>query len=239
MSTQQMSLFDLIAAFAEPGCPVCRLVRQDVQRFLGTLLTEHVSDVSMHRAFRAGRGLCNNHAWQLAKFGGALLNIAVYYRGALKEVLRALEGAPAAEARSRLARLVGGAAGAPLADRLEPGGPCVACRARADAEALYLRTLAEHMGDERLATAYAGSDGLCLPHFRRALRLAGPPEGEALVAAQRRVWAALLAELDTFKEMHDYRHTGERMGAEGDSWLRAIRSLAGEEGVFGSDPGVA
>jgi len=77
---------------------------------------------------------------------------------------------------------------------------------------------------------------LCLPHFRMALRhTTNPADHRALVDVQRAVWEKLLDELDAFKEMHDHRHTGERMGGEGDSWLRALKGLAGEEGIFGID----
>jgi hypothetical protein len=235
--TTPLSLFDLVEAFGKPGCPVCRLTRKDVEGYLHSLLFEGFRFPENHERFRAGRGLCNAHAWQMAdSFKGALLNIGVYYRGAVKNAIQALEAPPAAAARSGLARLLGG--GEPssaVAASLEPTGPCVACEIRVTSEKLYTRTIGEHITDRRLADAYRASNGVCLPHFRTALRYARGAGERELVAIQRGIWEALIAELDEFKEMHDHRHTGEWMGEEGDSWLRALRSLAGEMGMFGVD----
>ncbi len=237
MSTP-LSLFDLVEVFPKPGCPVCRMTRKDVDQYLHSLLFEGFRFPENHERFRAGRGLCNSHAWQLAdSFRGAILNIGVFYRGAVNSLLKDLEKAPGAAARSGLSRLLGGSAEptSAKADRLEPTGPCVACEIRVTSEKLYTRTLGEHISDQRLADAYRASDGVCLPHFRTALRYAQGANEQQLIAIQRGIWEHLIADLDEFKEMHDHRHTGEWMGEEGDSWLRALRSMAGESGMFGVD----
>ncbi len=241
MSTP-LSLFDLVEAFGQPGCPVCRLIEKDVDIYLHTLLFEGYRFPENHEKFRAGRGLCGPHAWYMAKhYRGALVNMAAYYRGAIAQVARLLEDAPPAQGeRGGFSRLLKGAgsgpgAGAALADRLEPDGPCLACLIADSSEERNTRTLGEFISDSRLADAYRASEGLCLPHFRMALRRAKrPADSGTLAALQRGVWEALLAELDQFREMHDHRHTGEWMGEEGDSWLRAIRSMAGGAGKPGS-----
>lgn len=237
-----LSMFELIEAFKKPGCPVCRETRKDVEQYLYSMLFEGYKFPETHEKFRAGRGLCNSHAWQMAEsFKGALLNIGQYYRGTIANLLRDLDVvSPAASARSGLSRLLGGSGNpsSALADRLEPTGPCVACLIRVTSEQMLTRTVGEQAGDQRLVDAYRGSDGLCLPHFRAALRHASPANQRVLVNLQREVWEALLADLDQFKEMHDHRHTGEWMAEEGDSWLRALRSMAGAQGMFGVDDSV-
>jgi len=237
MSTP-LSLFELAEAFKKPGCPICRLMRRDVEKYIHSLLFEGYKFPESHERFQASRGLCNTHAWQMAEgFKGALLNIGTYYAGALRQLLRDLDApGPAGAARSGLSRLLGGGAGgsgSALADRLEPGEPCVACTIHQTSEQIYTRTLGEHIADARLAGPYRASEGVCLPHFRMALRQASPAGQRELVAIQRGIWEALLADLDLFREMHDHRHTGEFMAEEGDSWLRALRGMAGEEGMFG------
>jgi len=236
-----LSLFDLAEAFAKPGCPVCRLTKGNVEHYVYNLLFEGIIHPENHEAFRAGRGLCNAHAWLLTDFKGALLNTGIYYRGTISDLLKALDSPAASVARSGnaarrgLSRLVGG--GKPssaLAARLEPIGPCVACKVRATSEELYTRTIGEQINDRRLAEPYRTSEGVCLPHFRMALRhTQNAADERALVEIQRGIWEALIKELDEFKEMHDHRHTGEYMGEEGDSWLRALRAMAGEQGMFG------
>ncbi|GAB4571675.1 MAG: hypothetical protein Kow0077_09000 [Anaerolineae bacterium] len=245
-----LSMIDLVEAFRKPGCPVCRITKKDVESFLHSMLFEGYKFPETHERFRAGRGLCNAHAWQLSEsFRGALLNIGLYYRGALKALLADLEsagrpgaGQAASAARSGLGRLFGGGGGSadqapssPLADALEAPKPCMACEIRATSEALYTRTIGEHISNERLAEAYRASDGVCVPHLRMVLRAATPADQRAIIAIQRGIWEALLADLDQFVEMHDHHHTGEFMGAEGDSWLRVLRSMAGEQGMFGVD----
>ncbi len=70
--------------------------------------------------------------------------------------------------------------------------------------------------------------GLCLPHLRLALQASGPAAGyQALLAAQREAWSALMAELDEFIRKNDYRFQHEPMGDERDSWLRALDALLG------------
>ncbi len=237
-----LSMIDLVESFRKPGCPVCRITKKDVESFLHSMLFEGYKFPETHERFRAGRGLCNAHAWQMAEsFRGALLNIGLYYRGALNALLRDLDGAgqPAAAARSGLSRFLsgggGGAPSSPLADALEAPQSCVACEIRATSEALYTRTIGEHISNPKLAEAYRASQGVCLPHLRMALRAATPADQRAILVIQRGIWEALLKDLDQFVEMHDHRHTGEYMGVEGDSWLRVLRGMAGEDGMFGVD----
>jgi hypothetical protein len=50
---------------------------------------------------------------------------------------------------------------------------------------------------------------------------------------QREIWQRLQAELHEFMRKSDYHNMDEKMGAEGDSWQRAIARVGGEKGVFG------
>jgi hypothetical protein len=42
---------------------------------------------------------------------------------------------------------------------------------------------------------------------------------------------SLLEELSEFIRKHGYRFTGESMGEEGTSWIRAIEMVAGRQGI--------
>ncbi len=84
---------------------------------------------------------------------------------------------------------------------------------------------------------FDASSGLCLPHFRQVLHQASDTtRADLLISIQRAIWSTLKAELEEFIAKNDYRRSSEKIGREGDSWLRAIESLAGKEGVFGNDP---
>jgi hypothetical protein len=235
--TQPLSYLDLIETFPRPGCAVCNLVLRDADRFLDGLLYESVNLPETHQAFRAARGLCNTHSWQLLRYTGYSLGISILYRAVLDEVLTLLD--QASDPQPGLARLWGGGAAADaskLADHLEPSAPCLACKVMGDAEQRYLKMLGQHL-DQPLEAAYRASDGLCLPHFRQALRQTRAPEQfRSLIALQRAIWSKLKADLEEFADKTDYRRAHEPMGAERDSWQRAVGRMAGEKGVFSVNP---
>ncbi len=236
-----VTYFDLIDAFPEPGCAVCRLLQRNAARSLDSLLYEYVTDPDTQQAFRKRRGLCNEHSWQMLRHTGNALGIATLIGASLDEVLHVLTQTPlGVDPQSGLGRLL--SAGSKhnlsgLADQLEPTGACLICSQLSDAEGQYIHVFCQSLDDEALARAFAASDGLCLPHLRQALRcVPDAKRGEKLLTMQVEKWQELRAQLQEFREKNDYRRSGEPMGVEGDSWRRAIRRLAGEEGVFGLDP---
>lgn len=219
--------YDLLEAFPQDGCAVCRLLLRDVDRYLDGLLYEYVNEADTHAAFRSGRGLCNTHSWQLRRYRGGALGSAILCGAALDEVLRTLERPGPRTGR----RLLGNSgAGAALADALGPQAPCPACQKQTEAAARYSLMIATD--DARLLGAYRDSQGLCLPHFRAVLRQANGREAvHKLVDIQREIWQRLYAEVQTFITRQDYRYSAEQAGEEGDSWLRVIATLAGEQGL--------
>jgi hypothetical protein len=109
MGTQlPIDYYALIEAFGQPGCAICTLLLRSADRFLDSLLYEQVNESQTQRAIRARRGLCNEHAWQLTRYVGNALGIAILYRAAVDEVLSILERtAPKGPTQSGLARLLG------------------------------------------------------------------------------------------------------------------------------------
>lgn len=227
--------YDLVEGFRErTGCAVCNLVERDVARFLDSHLYEYVNTRETHALFRASRGLCAIHSAQLSDYGASVLGIAILHAGVLDEVLNIVAGGQATAGRS-WARLRGSktAAGQALADKLEAIGPCMACEALERAQGMHIETLTAYLGEDELQTAYRESQGLCLPHFGLALRVAKLPILETLVEIQTGHWQRLKAELDTFSDKYDINHADEAMGSEGDSWRRATRLVGGEGSIFG------
>jgi hypothetical protein len=244
--TTPLAYYDLIETFATPGCAVCNLVLRDVDQFLDSLLYEYVNKRDTHRTFRASRGLCNEHSWQLLRYSGSSLGIAILSRAVVDELLKTLENVPTTPAStSGLARLRGNqkatranratrANAASLADRLDPTEPCPACTARANAEQQFLQTLSTYIGDDKMDAAYRDSAGLCLPHFQALLRHPNAsPHLEHIVSIQRSIWSRLMSDLEEFADKNRHERMHEAMGPEADSWQRAIASIAGQKGVFG------
>jgi hypothetical protein len=83
-------------------------------------------------------------------------------------------------------------------------------------------------GEDNLLAEYEASDGLCLPHFRRALALVRKEATyDALMRVQRAVWQRLVDQLAESIRKNDYRNLDEAWGEEAGSWLRGIAALVG------------
>ena len=226
-----LTYYDLMDELEKPGCPICRLLVRSVKKVLDTLLYEYVTEPEMHQLFRSSRGLCNVHGWQLAQMGN-VMSIAVLYQGVIDEVLRQLPAAPPAQSRAR--RLFGKAGNDQLPAALEPKLPCPACQKRDEYESRYVAVFSAHLTDAKLLAAYRRSDGLCIDHFKQVIRHS--PDAAAaqpFIALQAQIWQQLLHELAEFERKYDHSNAAETIGSEGDSWLRAIRQLTGDKGVFG------
>ena len=222
--TTPFGYYDLLETFPQPGCAVCRLLQRDVERFLDTLLYEHPIDRITQSNFRASRGLCHEHTWQLPRYNNALA-VAILYDAVLDEVMRI--GTQSPERPSGLARLRGTINA--LANALAPQQPCPACVVRDDAGIRYLQIIGEYVGEERFGGAFRQSDGFCLPHFRGALRFAPDSESARILASvQNANWSKLKGELELFLHRMD-AHYQERMGDEATSWLRTLARIAGEK----------
>lgn len=235
-SMASFAYYDLREALAQTGCAVCRLLERDGEKFLDALLYEYSADAQTHKAFRAARGLCNHHGWDLTHHVGSALQIAVLYRASLDETLKQFDrGVSPADLLARLVKRFRGeaeAAALQFAEALEPTRPCLACEYHNKAQQAYLHTLAEHLNDSALEKAYQDSDGLCLPHTQMLLRLINDANIlQKVITQQRRSWQKVFDQLTLFMDHYRAENADQMMGDEGDSWKRAVAILAGSEGL--------
>ncbi|MCL4247521.1 MAG: hypothetical protein KJ065_05185 [Anaerolineae bacterium] len=231
------SYYDLLDAFTLSGCPVCRLLSLDAQRFLDSLLYENTMDIGIQQGMRASRGLCNTHAWQLLEYKGNAAGIAVLSEAVLDELISLLrsDGSPAASARS-LRGLISKRDGTQTAAALDARQGCLCCGLLDRTEANYLQTIADHFAEGPMQEAFRVSEGLCLPHFRQFVPLLRDPALlRTAIEAQANIWQHLKDELEQYLRQSGARATDEPMGAEGDSWQRAILAIAGDRRLFGMD----
>jgi hypothetical protein len=229
-----LAYHDLGEKFIEPGCAICNLLRRDVNHYIDTLLYEFTLDLDVNKAFRAARGLCNEHGNQLLAHKGSSLSVAILYQAIVGDLLKIIEQEAEEPATQPVfARLMKADAGNALSAWLGPSRSCMACDMLDEAEKRYVQALSEHIGDESLRAKFEQSEGLCLGHFRQTLRQTRSQAAyQSLLSIQRSIWVRLRAELDEFIAKNDYQRT-DPMGAEGDSWSRAARRIAGEKGIFG------
>lgn len=237
------SYYDILDACQEPGCPICRLGQRAAKRHLDGVIFDSVNDVQLRETLRQSLGYCHAHAWQLPDAGeSAPLGIAIIHRDILNSVRQRLadaDFAPDRSARARLRSLVEAInldalpTGTAPDRYLRPTAVCPACERRAEVERLAFVALAEALEepDEAMLDALRRSDGLCVPHLRRALStLRTEAAFRSLVDLTRAQLSALIDSLDEYIRKRDHRFREEAISAaEGDSWRRALGRAAGEE----------
>ncbi len=229
--------YNLRDAFAEEGCPICRLCSQAVDRYLSHLLYESVNDPGVRWDIRRSQGFCKEHAWQLQRKGD-VLGIAIIHQDVIAAISRILrrEGgyklclSPTYWLRKVLPGAVSEAA-RQLAKGLAPTGVCPACRQRTEVELAYLETLLQHYTDPELQALWRTSGGLCWPHLQRALPLVRDEAPlRLLIEMELPHFEKLCDELSEFIRRHDYRFGSKGFGSESDSWIRAIAKISGWHG---------
>jgi hypothetical protein len=119
--------------------------------------------------------------------------------------------------------------GRAIADAIEPSEPCPACRYASETEQRMVTACAAGLAYKRSREAYQAHDmGLCLPHFRAALRrIAQQPLVSTLVdmqVAHLRRSRAYLAEVI---RKGDYRYRDEARGEEYQAPARSVEQAAG------------
>jgi hypothetical protein len=224
-------MYDVLRdALGEPGCAICRIAREAVQRYLDGLLYEDVTDVDLRARLRASHGFCREHAIQAAAVRDAL-GLSIIYQdilSSLKKDMQSAAGTPGAGSGSFLRRR-NDSGGEGVARRLASHRACPACVARDEMTDAGLNAFIANVTDAAINTLFCASDGLCLPHLRRALAMTNDAgRMAALVEGQSAAIDRTTAELAEFIRKHDWRFNKEPVGAEGLAWQRAMSMVVGE-----------
>lgn len=228
MAPTQMS-FDLIDAFAEPGCPVCRLTLTAISRYIATVDYELANDPEYREIILPAWGFCSTHAHQWLR-EGHLLGVALVYSHVLHDVRPIID---AAGSRTPWRSL------RPKSDdRLRPAERCRICTHRDEVERAIVATLGDGFTRRQIDfdAAFAQSDGLCLSHLRLALGMLSDAAvsaklRQATVAHQER----LSVHLREIVRKHDYRFREEPSGEERGAAVRAVEHVVGLPGIGDSN----
>ena len=242
-------------AFRECGCPVCRLRQQAERRYLFTLLYENVNDGGARSHLVRGLGLCQEHAWALQAVEQERwhdgLGVGIIYEDLAGRVLASLteyleqNSLSRADTRARLGqrleswgamgrwlarRLLPSAPGASLLAHVSPAARCRACEIVDRMGRVQLDWLLQGLAEPEFRDLYGASDGLCLPHLRRALAGA---RAEQAVHCLAEVAAAqlgpLVHDLKEYVRKRDWNNREEpKQLWEQASWVRAVAFFAGE-----------
>ncbi|HEX2620809.1 MAG TPA: hypothetical protein VHL11_11695 [Phototrophicaceae bacterium] len=234
--------YDLLELFEQPGtgCAICARVKMEGERYMTAMLYEYATDYGSHQIFRAARGLCNLHAWQMSHSREGMINVALFYEGAVDEVLSILNQStritPGNVAGSMLGRIFGGTEGEALAEKLAAEKPCPCCEIMTAAETRHIDAVVDGLGDDRFVRAFQKSDGFCLPHLGMVLQsVKDPTAASVVIQRQKEIWSKLKDELRVYINLYGLNGEGQARGSDTSSWLRAIANLAGDVGVFGDN----
>src|SRR5688572_27762822 len=102
------TVYKLVEACREPGCPVCRLEQNAVERYLDSQFYENVNSPKWRDQLRLSLGFCREHAWlAVDKRLGDPLGFSIIYRDLVNSVLKRFETSerPARTARGWTALL--------------------------------------------------------------------------------------------------------------------------------------
>jgi len=240
--TRFVAFHQLVDACGQPGCPVCRCLRELAVRALDGLLYEQVTDPETRARLERSWGFCNWHAWLTREVSHAGLGVAIVYEGLLARIRERLEGtrreltAAAASAGSAWRRLWRRARSGGFVRARTERAPCPACLMLGRAEAGYLRVVLDAIEEPDFARAYAGSAGVCLPHLTLALARFPRHAGRArLLERTARTLDDLARDLRAFVDRHDYRARGPFTDAEAAACTRVLGFVVGQPELFGHE----
>lgn len=224
--------FNLQDAFVEEGCPVCRIALRNVQRLIEATNYDALGDPGIRAELTEATGYCTLHAqqWLDTAF---VLGTATLYRDVVMRTIRELrELSGRRQLGGRLRSALGGSR-AGGADVGTPRRPCPACELRRESEAALIRTLVDRLrDDDAMRSAYEASEGLCIPHLRRALAASGDAVAFGCLRDRAvRTEETLLGHLNEIVRKHDYRNRQEPSGEEKGAAARTVVHVAGAAGV--------
>ncbi len=227
--------YDLLQACGQTGCPVCRVEQSAVERYLDNLFYESVNDIQLRERLRASMGFCREHAWlAVDKRLGNALGFAIIYQDVINNTLRQLDSditPPVTKHWSALLKQIPEQVSG-IVQRvvyaLTPQKHCVVCHQRDKALHNIISSFIESLNEPEMVNALQSSNGLCLPHLKKAFESVRDLEtSNLLLSIHREKLESLRSELAEFIRKNDYRFKDEGFGAEGNSWKRAVEKIIG------------
>ena len=232
-------------------CVLCRLAERSVKRALRDIFAEFVNDPPLRLRLRQSRGFCAAHVPLLSGSGEAL-GIAILCHDLAGETLRrwsengssgydnegelsksvkesrASEGnasAGTASYSSVLKRFISIFGRFSRRSASQVREPCPLCNVFSESEKRYVAALAAGLHRVEIWETLQVSGSLCIRHVENIAAKSQKVIAARLIASESERLKSLQNELEEFIRKNDYRFQHETMGAENDSWRRAMTTL--------------
>jgi hypothetical protein len=209
--------------------------QRSVERYLDNHFYENVNSPRWRDKLRASLGFCHEHAWlAVNKRLGDPLGFSMIYRDVVNHILSDLDrGRTAQPSRGFVARVRQVPEGMRTLiqntlSAISPRKHCPACDYRDETTSATISILLDGLKSIEMNDALQASQGLCLPHLRRALEhVRDATVSDTLLDLHRSKLERLRSELDEFIHKSDYQRIEQGFGEERDAWLRAITMVIG------------
>ena len=217
-STPSSTYYHLLEACKKPGCPICRLSNDGVQRYLKSMFPERVNDIEIRAQLRNNLGYCSAHAEILLSTRIAdLLGGSIIYDDILNIILKDLPGTLQAKKRRDKSR--------PSRDG------CPACEREVEITGNLISELIKSLSDEKLREALQASDGLCFPHLRQLFsQIKNRDKVNFLLELTREHLETYRADIQEAIRKHDHEFQDEKISPEeASAWQKVMELVSGAQ----------
>lgn len=180
INDKHVNYFALQKACDKPGCPICDIVNERIDRYIDGMLFEHISDRVFRAQYREAGGFCNRHSEALLSYRDGLA-VAILGQGEISEKIEDFK-----KKKMRKYKM-----------------PCPACAEQDRIENEFLRFMAEsgkldETDEKEMVSFVTKGDGLCVPHYAKLVQLMGRKVPKWLSSFQEDKFRKLLERTDRF-----------------------------------------
>lgn len=138
---KHLPYFKLIEELNKKECPICKIIKEEIDLYCQNLFYEYINDVSFRKAFRENFGFCNFHNYLLISYRD-VLGISILLKD-LFEILQKRRKNSFFKKKTK----------------------CLLCNLEEDISKRYISIIADFKEDKEFREKYLNSCGLCIPHY--------------------------------------------------------------------------
>jgi hypothetical protein len=225
-----LTAVQLDEAMKKPGCPVCRLAEESVQKSASGFLYENSMNPEVRQPIIEARGFCPDHTLLLVAVemssSGPVLGINYIYEQLARLVADELTAQkPSVPGFSKVLKY------------FQPSTPplpvCPLCEHEKQSATNLLQALFEELEEDTSVTrnAYAQSEGLCYSHLTSGLRENSPlypASSKFLIDQTKERLTAQSAEMREYIRKHDWHYRDEKISpSELTAWKKVLTFFTG------------